>query len=298
MKKIIGSSLVLAAMFGAWSCQKMERPALGDYAQDTNDPNGPLRFYTAFDGTTANPLMNAVDSIRASFPSDNPFETVDGITGNAVQGSTTNNKAIKYASPNDFAKATSFTIAFWMKHQPTPDGAQFVFAMPKAVDKSGWTTNTETFMLIEDNSPDRNHSTADSAAVKFALKDHWFEFIGDKRITGILDNSWHHMAITYDENSSEVKFYVDGQEKTSGLPAGFGDMTNNGAPYGKMNFSNVTGFAVGGWSQHIGLPGPGDNPTPGGESWAKAFSGALDQFRLYNEALSASDVQALYNSKL
>ncbi len=39
---------------------------------------GPLKFYVAFDGTTSNPLMNAVDSIRAKFPSDNPLASIDG----------------------------------------------------------------------------------------------------------------------------------------------------------------------------------------------------------------------------
>ncbi len=96
------------------ACQKMDRPDLGDYPRDSNPPGGPLKFYVAFDGTTANPLMNAVDSIRASFASDNPFSTVDGISGKAVQG--VNKKFIKYAKPNDWASiAQSFSISFWYK---------------------------------------------------------------------------------------------------------------------------------------------------------------------------------------
>jgi hypothetical protein len=38
----------LVIMLGA--CQKMDRPALGDYPKDANPPGGPLKFYTAFDG--------------------------------------------------------------------------------------------------------------------------------------------------------------------------------------------------------------------------------------------------------
>ena len=68
------------------NCQDMDRPELGDYPKDANQPGGPLKFYVAFDGTTDNPLMNAVDSIRAKFPSSNPLASIDGSKGKGVQG--------------------------------------------------------------------------------------------------------------------------------------------------------------------------------------------------------------------
>src|SRR6266487_1426634 len=83
----------------AGSCKKLDRPPLGDYPKDTNPPGGPLKFYVAFNGTTSNPLMNAVDSIRANFPSSNPLASVDGVNGKAVQGKI--DKAINYPSAND-----------------------------------------------------------------------------------------------------------------------------------------------------------------------------------------------------
>ena len=50
-------------------------------------PGGPLKFYVAFDGTTADPLMNAVDSVRANFPVKILLLQLTGITGMAVDGS-------------------------------------------------------------------------------------------------------------------------------------------------------------------------------------------------------------------
>jgi hypothetical protein len=32
--------------------------------------------------------------------------------------------------------------------------------------------------------------------------------------------------------------------------------------------------------------------------WGKSFNGSLDQFRLYNKALTAAEVQALFTSKM
>ena len=46
---------------------------LGDFPKMPTRPGGPLKFYAAFDGATSDPLMNAVDSVRANFPSENPL---------------------------------------------------------------------------------------------------------------------------------------------------------------------------------------------------------------------------------
>ena len=99
-KIITNATVVLALVIAIAGCNKPSRPALGDYPKDANPPGGPLKFYAAFDGTTANPLMNAVDSIRANFPSDNPLASADGVEGKGIQGVI--DKAIKYPGANDF----------------------------------------------------------------------------------------------------------------------------------------------------------------------------------------------------
>ena len=56
MKNIFKLSMAaVLILVVAGSCQKMDRPALGDFPEDSNPPGGPLKFYAAFDGTTANP---------------------------------------------------------------------------------------------------------------------------------------------------------------------------------------------------------------------------------------------------
>ena len=86
--------LATAIVAIAGSCSKKDRPALGEYPVDANPPGGPLKFYTAFDGTTSDPLMNAVDSVRANFPASNPLESVDGVSGKAIKGAPAKDKAI------------------------------------------------------------------------------------------------------------------------------------------------------------------------------------------------------------
>jgi Concanavalin A-like lectin/glucanases superfamily len=265
------------------SCQKMERPKLEDYPRDANAPGGPLKFYVAFDGSSPDPLRNAVDSIRANFASENPFTSITGISGKAAQG--VSQKAIKYASANDFAGASSFTISFWEKNNvPTGGNAQFVFSVPS----TDYWHGSGIFLLIDH---DGAGSTSSQAVVKLAVQDHWFEFTGANRMPGnLLNNQWHHMAFVYNATTSKMAYYVDGQPVT-GLPSNLVDWLDGGSPHGPVVLRNVSNFVLGGWNKHVGASGPTD-------SWIESWQGGLDQFRLYGKALTASEVLALFNSKL
>ncbi len=273
----------ICAALAITSCQKMERPALGDYPKDANAPGGPLKFYVAFDGTSTNPSRNAVDSIKANFAADNPFTVITGITGKGAQG--LDQKAIKYASANDFPASSSFTISFWEKNTvPTGGSPQFVFSVPS----SDYWHNSGIFLLIDH---DGAGSTASQAVVKLAVQDHWFEFTGANRMPGnLLDNNWHHMVFTYDGATSAMSYYVDGVLLT-GLPSNLTTWLDGATPHGAMVLKNVSSFVLGGWNKHAGLNGPTDG-------WIQSWQGGLDQFRLYNKVLTASEVLALYNSKL
>jgi Concanavalin A-like lectin/glucanases superfamily len=278
------SFILMAAISG---CQKMDRPELGDYAKDATTPGGPLKFYTAFDGTTPDPLMNAVDSIRANFAADNPFTTVDGITGKGVKGVAAKDKAIKYPSANDFAKSTSITVAYWLKNSPATDGEpEFHFSLPS---KDFW-HESAMFLLVERGGPDPANSTNSLMACTFAVQDNWVEFRGDNRLPNVLDGNWHHLVFVYDETTSKVTAYVDGVAKPY---TGSGNViAPGGTPLGPLQFKNVSNFVLGGWNRHAAGTGGAQ------DGWIHSFSGSMDQFRLYGKALSASEILALYNSKL
>lgn len=254
------------------SCQKMERPALGEYPKDANPPGGPLQFYAAFDGNTADPLMNAVDSARASFPTSNPLTSVDGIAGKAVKGNGT--QAIKYNSANEFKAATSATISMWLNNSVNPN-TELYFSL---ASKDYW-HESAAFLLVE-------HATPTACTFKFALMDKWVEYNNQSFTKPLFDGQWHHLAFTYDETSSSVKVYFDGAEVA--LPP---NAAANFAGLGKLNLSNATNLVLAGWNKHAGVTGPSD-------AWISGYSGKMDQFRLYNKALTGSEILALYNSKL
>lgn len=287
----VARSILLLLAFGMviTSCKKLGRPALGDYPTDDQQlPGGDLRFYTPFDFTSDEFRFQVADSIsnNPSFFDASPLTIVPGVHGNAIQGSDQN--AIQYLNANDFATAKSFTIAFWEKNTVPQGGkAQFIFSIP---DKDYW-HNSGMFLMIDHSGAG---STASDAVVKFAVEDHWFEFTpANGRMPGnLLDGNWHHMGIVYDENTSRITYYVDGQALT-GLNPLLTDWLDGTNPHGamKLNPASVANFVLGGWNKHAGLPGPTDD-------WVQSWQGSLDQFRLYNKALGAAEIQALYNSKL
>jgi len=80
------------------------------------------------------------------------------------------------------------------------------------------------------------------------------------------DNNFHHYCATYDSSSDTIKLYIDGNEETS-LTTGTG------------NSRQGSGYRIGRFFQ-----------TP--EQWC---TGDIDQLRVFNKALSASEVTTLYN---
>jgi hypothetical protein len=85
--------------------------------------------------------------------------------------------------------------------------------------------------------------------------------------------------------------FVDG--KKLDLPASLAkryasDPMTGGLGYGDLANSNVSKFIIGGFQQHIGAPWNAP------EVWMLNYTGLMDEFRIYNIALTENEVVALY----
>ncbi len=268
-KMLKAATVVLALFVVASGCKKLDKPAMGDYPKDASVPGGPLKFYVAFDGTTTNPLMNAVDSTRANFPSTNTGTSADGITGKCYQGSAT--AYAKYAGVNEFTSQSSFTIAFWIKKTPQPAGSGTNFAFSLNAKGYSW-TNTKLFLEFED------WSTPTLGNCKFYIMDQWVEYINANGMPNVTNGQWHQLAFTYSGASSQLIAYIDG----------VAFRTNTIGGLGNVNFGSFNDFTIGGPNQYTH-----DNNT-----WMGFWDGKIDQFRLYGTVLTPSEITALYASKL
>jgi hypothetical protein len=86
----------------------------------------------------------------------------------------------------------------------------------------------------------------------------------------IFTNIWQQVAAVYTASAGTVTFYVNGS------------LAGNVGGFPTSIFNN---------SQHFQI-GTNDDSTG-----ANSFSGSIDDVRIYNRALSASEVQALYNAE-
>lgn len=211
-----------------------------------------------------------------------------GIKGEAYQGSA--NSFIAYNTvASSIVNLKSVTISMWIKTDPHTGGAQSLFMLPKKTDFWG-----NIFTLIEGTGP----------ATTMLLKNHvqkdvmpsipWAgQFIehGGTNVLANMFGSWKHLLWTYNGTSSTYSLYIDGQKIV--LPESISkryasDPLTGGLPYGELANSEVSKFIIGGYQQHLGTPWG----APDG--WMLNYTGSMDEFRIYDAALTDNEVVALY----
>lgn len=283
MKKIPIYTLTLIIFSGMVSCEKLNRPALPkNYPTDNPvTPATSLRFFVSFDSTTTADHQQNVrfsDSISGypCFFPDPSIGVTTGVTGTAMQGSS--GALIHYVNANDFGSSTSFSISFWINAtlaQKDHTNADGLLVLPST--KNFW-SNVCVFA-------DHETSTSDSGVLKFHFAngtgDNWdFQYANGGRVPHMYDGKWHQIAFTYDAAKLTGTVYIDGKQ--------FDQKTNETIKFD----ANVSGFILGGFQEMLNIV-----DTWANNGWQSGWAGGIDQVRLYNTALAASDVSTLYSSK-
>lgn len=279
----------LAATVGLLSagCTKAD---YGDDFKPGDPPPVPGGFVNSNDVAPANlivhfPFENSIADIKGTITGGSTSGTTSftaGRKGQAYQGST--NGFIGYTNPGAVGGLTSFTVSLWVNTGKHDGGAQGVFTLAKQ-DGSFW---GNFFLMIEGNNTTSNrmfmklHFEKNTAP----FVEHWIEPFGDFRPDDMY-NGWRHIAWTYDAATSKVGFFINGQKRT--LPPGSDTRAADatGTPLGGLNFKNPTKFIIGGMQNHLGAPFNAPEP------WMLNYTGKLDEFRIYNKALSEQEINAI-----
>lgn len=290
--KIIIKSIGFAFLFGlaTLSCEDsidkdnppLPYTSIGGYQNSDEIASDNLISKISFDNSSFTDLKNGVIDGNASGIS---FEA--GVKGTAYKGSATG--FIGYNNVNDkLRNLKSITQAMWIKTSEHTGGAQCLFMLPKTTDFWG-----NIFVLIEG-------STDGKMLVKFHIqKDitpgipwagQFIETGGTNKLENMY-NKWKHIAWTYDGSSSTFSLYVDGAKIP--LPDSVTKRYNNdpalgGTPLGDLANSNVSKFIIGGYQQHLGAPWGAP------DTWMLKYTGLMDEFRIYDKALTAGEIDALY----
>jgi hypothetical protein len=283
-KTVTSAAMAMVALLAFLGCQKTTRPGLpADYPTDNvNLPAGNLRFYVPFDSSSPDAKQINVrfaDSISGypSFFPDPSTGFVAGVHGTAYQGSYST--FIHYLNANDFPASKSFTVSFWLNvtlDNKDHNNADGIIALSS-------TTNFWSNICIF---ADHENSTSDSMQLKFVFANgsgnNWdfAGYTGANRWPHMYDGAWHHVAFVYDATAQTGTMYRDGVQ--------FDQKTNETIQFD----GNAAQLVVGGFQEALGIV-----DTYANNSWMSGFPGAVDQFRLYNSALGAKDIQDLFNNK-
>ncbi|HTI10888.1 MAG TPA: LamG domain-containing protein [Puia sp.] len=170
----------------------------------------------------------------------------------------------------------AFTVAFWMNSAQNTSYAYGIFSLNNPNDFWG------SLDIYIDNG-----GTADSAQFKCH-----FNTNGNGQFQGVKIgkawNQWVHMVITYDSSmttSSNFNIYQNGSVVYSTL------LKNGSANLGPITFPGPTAMVLGTWQFQTN---PSLTNSATAQPWAGSFAGALDEFRIYDKALKAGDVNALF----
>ena len=278
------NALVILAMgLSIVGCQKLDRPELGDFPLDPDPPPyTDLKTEFKFEESANDNGENKLEATEVK-----NVTYVDGVDGKAAKfgdGGYILYKAVnEIVYPNEFkgfpadtlANLGSFTLAFWMNGVgPVVGGAQGLFAISNSAEFWG---NLELFLENNDAGNEaflKVHMF--NAGVASGNGEEWNEV----KIPGAL-GKWTHIAVVYDEKTSKLNVYSDG---VAVIP----DKVLGGGSYGQVKFNNFNGMVVGTYQFQTAPSLTNHGP----ESWAKSFNGAMDQLRIYDRALSQSEIQA------
>lgn len=266
------SALCLQSCF-----QDMNRPDF-DYPASTGEvPTTPLKMYLPFDDDDIRDKGEygfiVADNGNAKF-------VLEGVNGSAYQGAS--NAYALARTPSSLADVIpnigSCTVSFWMKSVKNTS-AYGLFSIP----------NTKTFWGNFDIYLE-NHSSETEAFFKIHLynctdvKDNDEKWV-EAKVPDVFGSEWVHMAFVYDETTSTFTVYRNGEAAvTKELPG-----------YGPLKFKDAGESLAIGAFQFSTTPSLTEGATA--QSWSSNYPGQLDQFRLYDKALTVEEIQQLYNNK-
>lgn len=259
---------VAAVTLGISSCQEEFDPAsyapalnIGGYTSAKQVAPASLVGYWAFDESLADSVSNtAGENTGTSFTT--------GVKGQALQGAL--NSYVTTTPGTAITSLNSFTVTCWINTPVPSTGVIGLFSLSNSTQFWG---NIE--MFVENGSTNENGK----------LRIHINNGGGDKtyaadNVLNLFDK-WVGLAVSYDATTSMVKLYVNGSRVSSGSITG---MT------GPLVFAN-SGKIVFGTTQFQTTPSL--TSATGKQSWASYLTGQLDEFRIYNKALTDEEVGAL-----
>lgn len=229
-------------------------------------------IYLPFDGDYLELL-----SITEGTQSGNPT-FVDGVQGKAVSLDAAN-KAYVLFPGTALSGIESFSASFWVKPDfvdaNTDGGIDGILGLVNFSNTAGFWGNLDFFV-------ENGTTPAAAKMVIHVTNDDSETWITDANNVANFFGAWSHHVVTYDGTAHEFKYYINGVLKLT-KAAGWSDALafKNSGPLvlGTVQFQTNPSLTTGSGSQ----------------PWASYLTGELDEVRIFSKALSAADVQQIYD---
>ncbi|MCX2572967.1 LamG domain-containing protein [Pedobacter sandarakinus] len=260
--------LMAAVTLGLSSCQKDFDPAtyapalnIGGYTSAKQVAPSSLVAYWAFDGS----LIDSVSS-TAGVNTGTSFAT--GIKGQGLQGAL--NGYVVSNTPAAVQNLKSFTLTMWEKMPLNDKGIVGLVDVSNASDFWGNLT------IFFENGGDASTGKLVARTYNGVVNNGGDNFV---KMTSPRDK-WNHIGFSYDATTSKYKVYVNGSKVGEKVVANLGNLTFQNAT--KMVFGTVHFQTI-----------PSLTTSTGKQDWASYLVGQLDEVRIYNKALSDTEIGSL-----
>ncbi|MDD3078748.1 MAG: LamG domain-containing protein [Paludibacter sp.] len=277
MKKtnFYGLLAVFAMLFiGVTSCKDNgDDPNAGKIDPSTIATDS-LVAYFPFDG-------NGVDQISSLTPSSNSYVTyVTGRRNQCYQGDTLAYLKYSLSSTSKLATMTDgFTVSAWVKSSAI-NGKSAPAQGILQIDRSDGDTNWGNLNWFQER--DNQETSTDSCFYKCTFNANSDTNWGvENFFSKFLANKWQYITLTYNSTTSIFNMYINGVV--------YSERTHDSNGAGELTFTGADYMVVGTWV---------NNAVYTAVSWQDYFRGNLDELRIYNAGLSASQVKELYDAEV
>lgn len=244
----------------------------------------------------------AVENLVAYFPLNSATEVVtlgegvsfDKLGGKAKFGTgarggcyestgTVDDEAyLKLNVPAKFTSAlTSFSVSAWVYQSGFRGGIFAVGSSDKNTDP-----NWGALSLFLDGGDPEGGTMLKCYFFNDNPSAEWHGFFPGYKGQEVAQNKWFFVTLTYDETTSKQALYVNGNSVFEGDVLLKGD----GAGAGKVQLLNASNCYIGAHAQRVS--------GASSEPWLSYLAGKVDEIRIFNKGLSASEVGALYRAEV
>jgi hypothetical protein len=240
----------------------------GNHAADTIAATH-LVAYWKFNNDVTDKKMHVGTAHNVTYTSDR-----FGKANSAYKGDSTTYVEV---IPGSDLKVGSITMSMWLRAQPLAGGTSFILAyIDPSIDwNAGYGIWQEGGLTRGDTLRYKGFLMHQNSTV-FTWLDTQY---GSTSKTLFPSSKWVHLVYTYDGNTSIRGLYLNGVQVLNDT------IKNNNALMGPITVpASATNFFI------------GKNPNTA-QSWLGNYLGDLDDLRIYNAALTKSQVQALYASE-